>query len=124
VEYLEAGSHRIYFYDCSGGCKRSVSRISAASFALVSRSLTFYSFGMSLVAPGATLLALDMFPEIRGVVASCQSATSTLFSALIAGVMSPLLSHSVLYLALGQFVCCCVSACLWSAIRYIPKQKN
>nr|WP_189357610.1 multidrug effflux MFS transporter [Undibacterium squillarum] len=86
--------------------------------------LLFYSFGMSLVAPGATLLALDMFPEIRGVVASCQSATSTLFSALIAGVMSPLLSHSVPYLALGQFVCCCVSACLWSAIRYIPKQKN
>jgi len=86
--------------------------------------LLFYSFGMSLVAPGATLLALDMFPEIRGVVASCQSATSTLISALIAGLMSPLLSHSVLYLALGQLVCCCVSACLWSAIRYIPKQKN
>src|SRR5450830_1672536 len=64
--------------------------------------LFFYTFGMSLVGPGATLLALDLFPHIRGTVASCQSFASTLLGAVVAGVISPLLSGSVLWLASGQ----------------------
>jgi MFS transporter, DHA1 family, multidrug resistance protein len=62
----------------------------------------FFTFGSSLIAPGATLLALDLFPHIRGTVASCQSFVSTLLGAIVAGVISPALSHSVLALALGQ----------------------
>ena len=62
----------------------------------------FYTFGMSIIAPGATLLALDLFPHIRGTVASCQSFVTTLMGALVAGVIAPALSHSVLALALGQ----------------------
>jgi MFS transporter, DHA1 family, multidrug resistance protein len=64
--------------------------------------LFFYTFGMSMVAPGATLLVLDLFPHIRGTVASCQSFTMTLLAALVAGVIAPFLSHSVLWLAAGQ----------------------
>lgn len=64
--------------------------------------LFFYTFGMSIVAPGATLLVLDLFPHIRGTVASCQSFTLTLLAALVAGVIAPVLSHSVLWLAAGQ----------------------
>jgi MFS transporter, DHA1 family, multidrug resistance protein len=62
----------------------------------------FFTFGSSLIAPGATLLALDLFPHIRGTVASCQSFLVTLMGAVVAGVISPALSHSVLALALGQ----------------------
>ena len=62
----------------------------------------FYTFGMSIVAPGATLLTLDLFPHIRGTVASCQSFAVTLLGALVAGVIAPFLSHSVLWLAVGQ----------------------
>jgi DHA1 family bicyclomycin/chloramphenicol resistance-like MFS transporter len=62
----------------------------------------FFTFGSSLIAPGATLLALDLFPHIRGTVASCQSFVSTLLGAVVAGVIAPALSHSVLALALGQ----------------------
>jgi DHA1 family bicyclomycin/chloramphenicol resistance-like MFS transporter len=62
----------------------------------------FYTFGSSLIAPGATLLALDLFPHIRGTVASCQSFVSTLLGAVVAGIIAPALSHSVLALALGQ----------------------
>jgi DHA1 family bicyclomycin/chloramphenicol resistance-like MFS transporter len=62
----------------------------------------FFTFGSSIIAPGATLLALDLFPHIRGTVASCQSFVSTLLGAVVAGIIAPALSHSVLALALGQ----------------------
>ncbi|MFZ6863445.1 multidrug effflux MFS transporter [Undibacterium sp. Ji67W] len=75
--------------------------------------LFFYTFGMSLVAPGATLLVLDLFPSIRGIVASCQSAMVTLLGAVIAGVVAPALDHSALSLALGQFACAVLGAMLW-----------
>lgn len=62
----------------------------------------FYTLGSSIINPGATLLALDLFPHIRGTVASCQSFVSTLLAAIVAGLIAPALSHSVLALALGQ----------------------
>ncbi len=62
----------------------------------------FFTFGSALISPGATLLALDLFPHIRGTVASCQSFLVTLLGAIVAGLIAPALSHSVLALALGQ----------------------
>lgn len=79
--------------------------------------LFFYTFGMSIIAPGATLLALDLFPHIRGTVASCQSFAVTLFGALVAGVIAPALSHSVLWLAIGQALFALTALGLWSASR-------
>jgi len=75
--------------------------------------LFFYTMGMSMVAPGLTLLVLDLFPHIRGTVASCQSFTMTMLSALVAGVMAPLLSHSVFWLAAGQFSFSVTGLVLW-----------
>jgi DHA1 family bicyclomycin/chloramphenicol resistance-like MFS transporter len=79
----------------------------------------FFTFGSSIIAPGATLLALDLFPHIRGTAASCQSFISTLLGAVVAGVISPALSHSVLALALGQATFAVLALVLWlSARRY------
>ena len=78
----------------------------------------FYTFGSSLMAPAVTLLALDMFPHIRGTVASCQSFAVTLLGALVAGVIAPFLSHSVLWLASGQLAFAVFSLALWTASRY------
>jgi DHA1 family bicyclomycin/chloramphenicol resistance-like MFS transporter len=77
----------------------------------------FYAFGMSVVAPGATLLTLDLFPHIRGTVASCQSFAMTLLGALVAGVIAPFLSHSVLWLALGQLGFVLAALALWLTSR-------
>ena len=77
-----------------------------------------YTFGMSLVAPGATLLALDLFPHIRGTVASCQSFATTLLGAVVAGLIAPLLAHSVLYLAAGQMVFSTSALVLWLTSRF------
>jgi DHA1 family bicyclomycin/chloramphenicol resistance-like MFS transporter len=79
--------------------------------------LFFYTFGMSLVGPGATLLALDLFPHIRGTVASCQSFASTLLGAIVAGVVSPMLSGSVLWLASGQLAFTALALALWLISR-------
>ncbi|NGZ86941.1 multidrug effflux MFS transporter [Duganella aceris] len=81
-------------------------------------AMPFYTFGMSLVAPGATLLAMDLFPHIRGTVASCQSFAVTLLGALVAGVISPFLSHSVLWLAAGQLAFSASALVLWLTSRY------
>lgn len=75
--------------------------------------LFFYTIGMSMVAPGATLLVLDLFPTIRGIVASCQSFTLTMLGALMAGVIAPVLSHSPLALAAGQLACTLIALSLW-----------
>ena len=79
--------------------------------------LFFYTFGMSIVAPGATLLVLDLFPEIRGIVASCQSFTMTMLAALVAGLIAPFLAHSMLWLALGQLAFALVALALWIGRR-------
>lgn len=77
----------------------------------------FFTFGSSLIAPGATLLALDLFPHIRGTVASCQSFVSTLLGAVVAGVVAPILSHSVLALAIGQMFFVLLSLAFWDTAR-------
>lgn len=61
-----------------------------------------YTIGMALAMPSLTLLALDLFPAHRGLAASLLGFGHSLVSALAAGVISPLLSHDDLTLALGM----------------------
>lgn len=79
--------------------------------------LFFYTFGMSVVAPGVTFLVLDLFPEIRGTVASCQSFNQTMLGAIVAGVIAPLLWHSVLWLAAGQLLLTLTGLAFWLGAR-------
>jgi DHA1 family bicyclomycin/chloramphenicol resistance-like MFS transporter len=59
------------------------------------------SFGIALVFPILTLAILDMYPRQRGSASSLQAFTGLVSNAVIAGVLSPLLSHHGLHLALG-----------------------
>jgi len=81
----------------------------------------FYTFGMSVVAPGATLLALDLFPHIRGTVASCQSFAVTVLAAVVAGVIAPALSHSFLLLACAQLFFAVAALGLWLTSRVVKR---
>jgi DHA1 family bicyclomycin/chloramphenicol resistance-like MFS transporter len=83
--------------------------------------LFFYTMGMGMVAPGATLMLLDLFPQIRGTVASCQSAALTMLATLVAGVIAPLLSGSVLWLALGQLTFGLLGLMCWLGARWYRK---
>lgn len=75
----------------------------------------FYTFGMSVVAPAVTLLVLDLFPAIRGTVASCQSFVQTILGAIVAGMIAPVVSQSVLTLAAGQLAFAVIGLVLWRA---------
>lgn len=61
-----------------------------------------YTAGMALAMPSLTLLALDLFPSNRGLTASLLGFAHSLVSGITAGVISPLLSHDDLTLALGM----------------------
>jgi DHA1 family bicyclomycin/chloramphenicol resistance-like MFS transporter len=63
-----------------------------------------YTFGMSMAIPCLTLLALDPFPNQRGLAASCQMFLQAGFNGLVAGVIAPLLWNSTRTLAFGMGV--------------------
>lgn len=86
--------------------------------------LFLYTMGMSMVAPGLTLLVLDLFPHIRGTVASCQSFTMTMLSAAIAGLVAPLLDDSMLALAAGQGAFAVAGLLLWRAARALDTHQR
>ena len=82
--------------------------------------LFFYTLGMSIVAPGVTLMVLDLFPDIRGVAASCQSFAQTMLGAVVSGLIAPALSGSVLLLASGQLAFAAGGLAFWLLVRHKP----
>lgn len=63
-----------------------------------------YTIGMALAMPSLTLIALDLFPQNRGLTASLIGFSHSLVSGIVAGLVSPLLSHNDMTLALGMAV--------------------
>ena len=76
----------------------------------------FYSFGMALIFPTLTLLALDLFPDQRGLAASCQSFIQTGGAALVA-VVAPLVWSTSLRLAETQLAAIIIAIIFISACR-------
>jgi MFS transporter, DHA1 family, multidrug resistance protein len=64
--------------------------------------VALFAFGWSLMVPVITLLVLDQVPERRGMASSVQSFVGALANAVVAGVVSPLVMHSGLSLALAS----------------------
>jgi len=62
----------------------------------------FYTIGMAMAVPSLQLLALDLFPEKRGLASSCQAVVQTGTSAFSAAVLAPLLWSTPLMLAGGM----------------------
>ena len=52
--------------------------------------------------PVLALAILDIYPRQRGSASSLQAFTQLVLNAVVAGVLSPLLSHHGLHLALGM----------------------
>lgn len=64
--------------------------------------LALHTFGMSMAMPNLTLLVLDLYPQIRGLVSSCQSFVQVTLTSAVAGIVAPLLFHAPLWLASGH----------------------
>jgi DHA1 family bicyclomycin/chloramphenicol resistance-like MFS transporter len=75
--------------------------------------LAVIAFGVQLASPTLNLRMLDLFPLARGSAASVQSCVSIAISALVFGLISPILSGSMLTLAEGSFAAALVGFGLW-----------
>jgi DHA1 family bicyclomycin/chloramphenicol resistance-like MFS transporter len=75
--------------------------------------LILHGVGVQLAFPTLTLLLLDRFPQKRGGISSVQAFVSLLLCSFVAGVLSPLLSVSMLYLALGASMLTVTGVLAW-----------
>ena len=71
------------------------------------------AFGIALVFPILTIAILDMYPTMRGTASSMQAFVGLLSNALIAGVLSPMLSGHPMHLALGAAAFTVVAYAMW-----------
>ena len=83
------------------------------------------SFGIALVFPILTLAILDMYPRQRGSASSLQAFTSLVVNALIAGVLSPLVSGNGMQLAIAAALFALVAWAFWrwemhASARHLP----
>jgi DHA1 family bicyclomycin/chloramphenicol resistance-like MFS transporter len=76
-----------------------------------------YTIGMALAMPSATLLTLELFPGLRGMTSSLQGFAHSLFAALTAGLISPLVSGKALTLALTTGALMLAGWLAWSNYR-------
>lgn len=85
--------------------------------------LILHGIGVQLAFPTLTLLLLDRFPHQRGGISSVQAFASLLLCSVVAGVMSPLLSASMLQLALGASLLTVIGALAWQGYRVIDRRQ-
>ena len=75
--------------------------------------LAMIAFGAQLAGPTLSLRMLDLFPHARGSAASVQSCVSIAISALVFGLIAPILGVSMLSLAEGSFLASLIGFGLW-----------
>ena len=82
------------------------------------------AFGIALVFPIVTLLILDMYPRQRGAASSMQAFVGLASNALLAGLVSPLVTHGgALTLAVASAVLCLLAWLVWRVYRSEVKRE-
>ncbi len=76
-----------------------------------------FSFGWSLMVPVVTIMVLDLAPDRRGLASSLQAVVGSVANALVAGVLSPLVMHSPLLLALASAALMSVGLVAWIVVN-------
>jgi DHA1 family bicyclomycin/chloramphenicol resistance-like MFS transporter len=84
--------------------------------------LVLHGVGVQLAFPTLTLLLLDRFPHRRGGISSVQAFASLLLCSVVAGVLSPWLSVSMLQLALGASALTIVGVLAWWWYRRLTQR--
>jgi DHA1 family bicyclomycin/chloramphenicol resistance-like MFS transporter len=79
--------------------------------------ISLFSLGWALMTPSVTLLVLDQAPDRRGMAASLQSSIASTANGLVAGVVAPLVMHSVVALALTSMAMMAIGALAWLWVR-------
>lgn len=64
----------------------------------------FYALGSAVAMPSISLSVLDLFPTRRGMAASLSGFVAGIINTLVAGLVSPAVSHSPLWLSIGMML--------------------
>ncbi|HTD06411.1 multidrug effflux MFS transporter [Undibacterium sp.] len=84
--------------------------------------LFLYAFGLALITPAATIIAMGYFPDNRGLASSLQSFVQMFMFALVSGFVAPILFESAFKLACGVAGGLCLSFVCWLLGQ--PKQSD
>jgi DHA1 family bicyclomycin/chloramphenicol resistance-like MFS transporter len=97
---------------------------SAPPIPLQQATLAVIALGVQIASPTLTLRMLDLFPAARGSAASVQSCVSIAIAAVVFGVLSPILSGSLLTLAEGSFCSALVAFGLWRLSQHVLERPH
>jgi MFS transporter, DHA1 family, multidrug resistance protein len=84
--------------------------------------IAFFALGWALMVPVVTLLVLDLAPDRRGMASSLQAFVASTANGIVAGVITPLVMHSPLALALTSMAMLGVGIVAWLWVK--PKLPN
>lgn len=84
--------------------------------------LVLHGIGVQLAFPTLTLLLLDRFPQRRGGASSVQAFVSLMLNAAVAGLLSPLLSGSLLSLGLGASALTVIGWLAWRSYQAVMRR--
>jgi DHA1 family bicyclomycin/chloramphenicol resistance-like MFS transporter len=85
--------------------------------------ISLHAMGIGIAFPTLTLLLLDRYPKFRGSASSMQAFVSLVISATLAGVVSPMISHSAMQLAATAAAISVVGFVLWNVFRVIERRQ-
>ncbi|MEO8103521.1 MAG: multidrug effflux MFS transporter [Betaproteobacteria bacterium] len=81
-----------------------------------------YAIGTATAFPSLSLLVMDLFPFRRGMATSLSAFVGGMINALVAGVISPALSHSPALLAWGMGAMMLCGIFCWMGYRRVVRQ--
>jgi DHA1 family bicyclomycin/chloramphenicol resistance-like MFS transporter len=79
--------------------------------------IAIFAFGWALMVPVVTLMVLDLAPDRRGMASSLQAAVGSLANGVVAGVISPLVMHSTIGLALASLLMMSIGIVAWIWVK-------
>jgi MFS transporter, DHA1 family, multidrug resistance protein len=75
--------------------------------------VALYACGMSLATPNLSLLAFDLLPRNRGLASALQNFTQTTLSAVVAGLLVPVVAGHLTWFATGTLGLCAAGFACW-----------
>jgi DHA1 family bicyclomycin/chloramphenicol resistance-like MFS transporter len=86
--------------------------------------IAIYTTGMAMATPGITLLTLDLFSSMRGLVSSLQGFAQTMLMTLVSAFLAPALADSGAALAWGNAGLMAVGAAGWIAYEFAQRRQE
>jgi MFS transporter, DHA1 family, multidrug resistance protein len=80
-----------------------------------------YAVGSALAFPSLSIMVMNLFPARRGMATSLSGFVTGMVNVLIAGVLSPALSHSVVWLSVGMLSLMLAGFVCWTSYRRLVK---